>query len=273
MPTVTVKTDYITEPVACFSLTRTLECGQIFRFFEKDGGYLVFSADRRVFVSQKADRLVFKNTSKAEFETYWRSYFDLERDYDHIDRRLCADERLKIASNTAKGIHILKQDPFETLCSFIISQNNNIPRIKGIIDRLCNLLGEPMPGGYYAFPTPEVVARCTVDDLAPIRAGFRAKYLIDAACKVCSGEVPLSIPPYVDYQSAEDMLTVIKGVGKKVAACVLLFSMGRMDAFPEDVWIKRIMEKDFPDGLPAEFDDIKGIAQQYLYHYNRNEIN
>lgn len=268
---VTEKKDYITEKIGCFSLKRTLECGQCFRFFEEqDGFYKVFSGNKRVIVGEKNGRLIFKDTSEDEFENYWKAYFDLDRDYEEIDRLLCTDRRLKEASVYAKGIHILRQDPFETLCSFIISQNNNIPRIKGIIDRFCKLLGKPISGEDYAFPTAESISRCTVEDLAPIRAGFRAKYLIDAANKVITGEAPLNIPQGVEIERAEEMLTVIKGVGKKVADCVLLFSMGRMDAFPEDVWIKRIMAENFPDGLPEEFLPVRGIAQQYLYHFNRN---
>lgn len=251
-----------------FSLDRTLDCGQCFRFEKKDGMWQGV-AFGRVLKIRETEKELELNISKEEFENVFSHYFDFERDYKKIDEILTEDDRFKVASKYAAGIHILNQQPFETLCSFIISQNNNIPRIKGIIRRFCETAGKPLSDGEYSFPDAAAVARMTAEDFAPLRAGFRVKYLMDAAQKVAGGEVSLNIPADMPLEDAEAELCKIKGVGKKVADCVLLFSMGRMDAFPSDVWIKRVMAELFPKGLPERLSPYAGIAQQYLYHYSR----
>ena len=152
---------------------------------------------------------------------------------------------------------------------FIISQNNNIKRIKGIVERLCENFGEKLPEGEYTFPTAEKLSKLSVDDLAPIRAGFRNKYIIDSAQKVNSGEVNLNICYDLPYDEAQQELMKIKGVGTKVADCTLLFGFHRIEAFPLDVWMKRAMEKLFPTMSPKDFGEYAGIAQQYIFHYSR----
>ena len=155
------------------------------------------------------------------------------------------------------------------LCSFIISQNNNISRIKGIIERLCENFGEKIEGGY-TFPTAEKIASLTVEDLAPLRSGFRAKYLIDAAQKVASGAVDLYHLRYFTLDAARDELMKIKGVGPKVADCALLFSHHHDRAFPKDVWINRALDTLFGGELPEIAKDYAGIAQQYIFFYARD---
>lgn len=256
----------------CFNLARTLLCGQCFRFnLLEDNSYEVIAGNKKIVAKQVNDTLILEGIDRKEFDNFWREYFDLDRDYEKLDALLCTDKVLSTASPYAKGIHILKQDPFETLCSFIISQNNNIPRIKGIISRLCELCGEIIDDTHYAFPTVDKLAQMSVEDLAPIRSGFRAKYLVDAAQKVASKEVDLSLPYTMPLDDAREYLKQIKGVGDKVADCVLLFAYGRFESFPKDVWIKRIMAENYPDGLPEKFEKVAGIAQQYLFHYFRNE--
>ncbi len=267
-----MKSIYI-ENLKCFNLARTLLCGQCFRFnLLEDNRYEIIAGNKKIFAKQVDDTLILEGTDRTEFDQFWHDYFDFGRDYEKLDALLCTDKVLSVASPYAKGIHILKQEPFETLCSFIISQNNNIPRIKGIISRLCELCGEKIDDDTYAFPTADKIAKLTVDDLAPIRSGFRAKYLVDAANKVASGEIDLSLPYTMPLDEAREYLKQIKGVGDKVADCVLLFAYGRFDSFPKDVWIKRIMAENYPDGLPEKFEDVAGIAQQYLFHYFRNEV-
>ena len=259
---------YIMEKPDFFSLDRTLDCGQCFRFEKKDGIWQGVALGRVIKIKENEHTLEF-NMSKEEFEKDFFHYFDLGRDYRKIDSILTADRRFKKASEYAAGIHILNQEPFETLCSFIISQNNNIPRIKGIIRRFCEGFGRPLGEGEYAFPEVSAVASMKAEDFAPLRAGFRVKYLMDAAKKVYEGEVNLNLPADISLEQAEEELCKIKGVGKKVADCVLLFSMGRMDSFPSDVWIKRVMAELVPEGLDGKFVPYAGIAQQYLYHYSR----
>ncbi|MDD6446716.1 MAG: DNA-3-methyladenine glycosylase 2 family protein, partial [Ruminococcus sp.] len=175
----------------------------------------------------------------------------------------------KEAQQYAPGIRILSQEPWEALCSFIISQNNNIPRIKGIIDRLCRQYGEPIGDNLYAFPTAERLSRCTVDDLAPLRSGFRAKYIVDAATKVATNEINLHEIKKMPVEQARKELMKIKGVGPKVADCTMLYGMGKKECFPMDVWMKRAMEVLFPNLTPEDFGTNAGIAQQYIFHYSR----
>ena len=159
---------------------------------------------------------------------------------------------------------------WETLCSFIISQNNNIKRIKGIIERLCRLFGQPIgDSGFFSFPTPETLAAATAEHLAPLRCGFRARYLIDAAQKVCYGQVRLDAIPSMPMEEARRELMQICGVGPKVADCVLLFGFHRLECCPMDVWMKRVFAVLYPNGLPDCARDFAGIAQQYLFHYAR----
>ena len=147
--------------------------------------------------------------------------------------------------------------------------NNNIPRIKGIVSRLCENFGEKTGGGY-TFPSAEVISNCTVEDLAPLRSGFRAKYIIDAAKKVSDGTVDFARIDREPIEFGRENLMQIKGVGAKVAECTLLYGFHKLEAFPVDVWVKRIMAEMYPDGLPECVKGTEGIAQQYLFHYRRN---
>lgn len=266
-----VKKNVVTIPKPdCFSLGRTLDCGQCFRFEKSpDGFWSGVAFGKFIRVKEENESLVFQNITHEDFENTFFDYFDLGRDYQSIDRMLCHDRRFREASACAAGIHIMNQEPWETLCSFIISQNNNIPRIKGIIKRLCENFGEPLGGGNYTFPNAKRVAGLTAEDLSVLRAGFRVKYIMDAAKKISNGEVSLARAAAMPLDDARRELCRIKGVGSKVADCVLLFSLRKMEAFPADVWIRRIMASLFPDGLPKEMLPIAGIAQQYLYHYSR----
>lgn len=177
---------------------------------------------------------------------------------------------LQEAAQYASGIRILRQDPWEALCSFILSQNNHIPRIRGMIARLCETLGDPLDTGTdFDFPTPEKLAGCSPDDLAPIRAGFRTRYLLDAAQRVARGEVDLTACQTLPLPEARQMLQQIHGVGPKVAECILLYGCHRLEAFPLDVWMLRAMETWFPGQSAADFGPYAGVAQQLIFHYSR----
>lgn len=254
-----------------FDLPHTLDCGQAFRWkCDENGLWSGVAGDKFLSLEKLKDgTVVLYNTSVTEFNDFWRDYFDLDRDYEKIREILSQNETLKAACDYSYGIRILNQQPFETLCSFIISQNNNIGRIKGIIERLCEGFGEEK-NGYYAFPTPEKMATLTVDDLAPLRSGFRAKYLVDAAQKIASGEVNLNNLKNLPLDDARAELMKIKGVGPKVADCALLFSHRQDRAFPKDVWIKRAMDTLFGGELPKIAEDYAGIAQQYIFFYARD---
>ncbi|MBE6897457.1 MAG: DNA-3-methyladenine glycosylase 2 [Ruminococcaceae bacterium] len=255
-----------------FSLPQILDCGQCFRWTPVDGDethWQGFAMGRKLSIEQQGENcFFFSPCSVEEFEQIWTPYFDLDCDYAAIKRTLCCDPIMREATGYAPGIRVLKQDGWETLCTFIISQNNNIKRIRGIVERFCQLFGEERNGGF-DFPTPQRLASATLEDLAPLRAGFRAKYLLDAAQKVASAEVDLSLIPQLPYEEASALLQKIHGVGPKVADCTLLFGFYRLEAFPLDVWMKRAMKTLYPQGLPSEILPYRGIAQQYLFHYSR----
>lgn len=255
----------------CFDLALTLDCGQAFRWVQTGDDEWHGVAFSKPLTLKKTERgIEFIGTNKEDFENIWIPYFDLERDYSSLCRRFMADRYLAEAVDTCYGIRLLRQEPWEAICSFIISQNNNIPRIKGIIDRLCRLLGEPLGNDDYSFPSAQKIAEAGVEALAPIRAGFRAKYIIDAAEKVANGEIDIEKIYALTIDEGRDELIKIKGVGEKVAQCSLLYGFGKIDAFPVDVWVKRIMSELYPDGLPECTNGVRGIAQQYLFHWRRN---
>ncbi len=253
-----------------FSLKNTLECGQCFRWKKlPDGSFFGVVGAHSLRVEQKADILIFYDTSEEEFQQIWRPYFDFDTDYDRIYREICTDDILRRAYAYSGEIHILRQQPWETLCSFIISQNNNIPRIIGIIERLCRQFGEPLQEQVFSFPTPQRLASIHIEELSELRAGFRARYLLDAAKKLTDGTVDLAAVLEADTQTARRELQKICGVGPKVADCTLLFGFYRTEAFPVDVWMKRALEHFYPNGFPKELHPYGGIAQQLLFHYIR----
>ena len=245
-----------------FDPAQTLDCGQAFRWeCTGEDTYSGYFFRTPLTVSRKGDMITLHDTTEEEFLGKWKDYFDLETDYSELKRRFSEDETLSAACSFAWGIRLLRQDAWESLISFIISQNNNIPRIKGIIGRLCEKYG--------GFPDREQLADVTADDLGFLRAGFRGKYLADCCGRVHSGDIDLDRIKTLPLDEARKELMKIKGVGPKVADCVLLFGMYRTDAFPRDVWIKRVMERYYPNGLPECTKGYEGIAQQYLFHYIR----
>ncbi len=235
--------DIILKNVISFDLEQTLDCGQCFRWNKISADtYSGVAYGKYLKISQNGDTVTFHNCCKADFENIWFSYFDLGTDYECIKENLAQIHPiLNEAQKYAPGIRILKQEPWEALCSFIISQNNNIPRIKGIIKRLCEHL----------------------------RSGFRAKYIADACQKVSCGEVDLAKIEKMSVTEARTELIKIKGVGQKVADCTMLYGMGKKECFPLDVWMKRAMKILFPELTPESFGENAGIAQQYIFHYSR----
>lgn len=266
---------YTIEP--CFDLAQTLDCGQAFRWKPVDGcenAWHGVAYGKYLKLEQKSDAILLY-CSEEDYKNIWHDYFDLSEDYAEKRAALSAmSEAIREAAEFAPGIRILRQEPWEALCSFIISQNNNIPRIKGIIERLCELLGEKIGedcAGFpvYSFPTAQKLCEQTVESLAPLRSGFRAKYLIDAAQKIISGEVDMKKAALSPVEDSRKELQKIKGVGPKVADCALLYGLHRTECFPMDVWMKRAAEVLLPGRDPAEFGENAGLAQQYIFHYSR----
>lgn len=276
--------DILLHNVENFILSHTFECGQCFRFSpHSNGGYIGTAKGKTVHITQTENTVILHSTPLEDFNNIWYDYLDLDRDYSNIKNALTADgdEVMKNAVEYGRGIHILKQDLWETVISFIISASNNIPRIKKIIDTLCRNFGTPHiyeENTYYSFPSAQVIANLTPDELGIIRAGFREKYIMSCAKAVVSGEFDLNGLFDMSTPDAKKALMSLKGVGNKVSDCILLFALNRFDSFPIDVWIKRIMEYYYFDNTPgtvdiiAKFADEKfgtlgGIAQQYLFYY------
>lgn len=252
-----------------FDLGLSLDCGQSFRWYHLESGeWCGVVKGRFLKIRQQGSTITLYDTTIDDYNSLWKIYFDLDRDYGKIISGY-KEKSLATACKAYPGIRILKQDEWEAICSFIISANNNIPRIKGIIERLCECFGEKV-GDSYSFPSAEIISKLTVEELAPIRSGFRAKYIIDAAQKVSSGEVDIEKIKALPFEQAKEELLKIKGVGEKVAQCALLYGFGRIEAFPVDVWVKRILAELYPDGFPEEYRETQGIAQQYLFHWRRS---
>lgn len=282
--------EYILNNVRDFHLDHIFDCGQCFRWEKQDdGSYIGPALGKIVKISAVYDdcgsKVTIDNCSKQDYETLWKTYLDMDRDYTSIKNILIEDDDvLKKASEYGYGIRILKQDFWETVVSFIISQNNNIPRIKGCIESICKSFGEPLGayGGkeYYAIPTPEVMAGLTVEDLGEAKLGYRAKYLIETAKQMIAEGGPEAVKArLVEADNPIEELQSFTGIGPKVAACISLFGLGRMDAFPIDVWMRRVMnqlydidEKDVKTMkayASEHFGEHGGIAQQYLFYYIR----
>ena len=265
------------EGVREFDVSKTFDCGQCFRFepventpYESEFAGVAYG--RFISVARDKEDLLIFNCTKEFFEEKLRHFLGLDLDYENIRRTLTEStdsSYLRAAAESAKGIRILNQNRWETICSFIISQNNNIPRIMGIIERLCENFGTKI-GDDYAFPTLSQLKGVTAEDLSVLRAGFRNKYIVDAVEKIASGEVDLGAIYDMPIENARQELIKIKGVGAKVAECTLLYGFGRVEAFPVDVWVKRIMAELYENGLPECTKNYEGIAQQYLFHWRRN---
>ena len=260
--------DYKLKNVCDFDLAQTLECGQCFHFVKLDEEDYVLAAKGHVLhVSQEDDTVTFYDTEEDEYVNVWKDYFDMDRDYSAIKKKLLEkDDKLKDAIESMWGVRILNQDFFETLISFIISQNKQIPHIKKIVSDISAKFGtyKGTYGGVdmYTFPSLDKLANASEEDFKELKTGFRAPYIMD-------------------YESCIKELMTIKGVGEKVANCVSLFGLGKKEAFPVDVWIKRIMETMYFGGVDTpkdkiaafakeQFGELGGFAQQYLFYYGKS---
>ena len=277
----------IIKGVKDFNIKQILECGQCFRWEkQEDSSYIGIALGKVVKISMDDKDVIIDNCTEEDYALLWEDYLDMKRDYGSIKNDLTKEDNvLKKAAEYGYGIRILKQDFWETVVSFIISQNNNIPRIKGCIESISKAFGDYAGeyGGkeYYSIPTPEKMASLTLEDLAPAKLGYRAGYLIKMANQMLEAGGPEAVKEKLLV--AEDPIAELQafcGIGPKVAACISLFGLGRMDAFPIDVWMRRVMnqlydidEKDLKTMkayAKEHFGEFGGIAQQYLFYYIRS---
>ena len=236
---------------------------------------------RALYIKQNADMAELYPCSLSDYENIWRNYFDMDTDYEAIKNKVSVnDDIMQKAVEYGGGIRLLNQEPYECLISFIISQNNNIPRIKGIISRMSEKYGTEADGEFL-FPTLEQLADVSEEELFSLRMGFRARYIRDCLDRLISGSVSLERAKKLPTDELLSMLLQIKGVGQKVADCVMLFSLGRREVFPTDVWVKRVMETLYFGGEETDikkihafakdkWGEMAGYAQQYLFYYARS---
>lgn len=271
-----------------FHVDHIFDCGQCFRWERnEDGSYtgIAFGHIARIAYDTDKELLVIHGANKEDFENIWKEYLDLGRDYADIKKILAEkDPVIREAIKFGYGIRILNQEKWETLLSFIISQNNNIPRIKKCINSLAETMGEYVGEfdgrTWYSLPTPEVLASASLDDLAPCKLGYRAKYLIETAKKVSTEGIESLEALGSCELSAEATCEALRGycgVGPKVANCIALFAMRKFDSFPIDVWVKKVMNtmygieendmKKMAEFAAENFGELGGIAQQYLFYY------
>lgn len=256
----------------------TFDCGQCFRWErQEDGSYIGVANNQAVRISATGDTVNIEGCSDDDYENFWCNYLDADRDYSQIKKEININTTMDKAISYGGGIRILRQDFFEALISFIISQRSSIPKIKSCVEKLCTLYGNKISflgKSYYTFPTPETIASLTEEDIRTLGVGYRAPYILKAAQAVASGEIDAASLEKLDTASAREKLLTLYGVGDKVCDCVLLFSLGKYDLFPSDVWIKRVMAEEFSakDAKVAgesQFGAYSGFAQQYLFYWRK----
>lgn len=282
---------YVLENVTSFEPKHIFECGQCFRWNENDNGSYTGIVGNNVINVEKVDNnIIFKSFGADNLEKLVINYFDLNRNYEEIKRKLSlVDEYLANSIKYGSGIRILNQDLWETIISFIISANNNIPRIKTIINRMSKKYGNKIVWNdreYYTFPSIESLSKASVDDLRGLGLGFRDVRIYETTKKILNKEVDLSkLHEEKDTKKVRDTLLTLSGVGPKVADCILLFStLKRFDVFPIDVWVRRVMndlyiknadetkvnKKEIEKLAKEKYGNLEGIAQQYLFYWKRD---
>lgn len=268
-----------------FQLEHIFDCGQCFRW-RQDGSnqYIGVAYGNLLIVEKKNNDIYFTGTTEKEFLDVWHRYFDLDTNYTAIKDKLSkGDDVMKEATAFGNGIRILRQEPWETIVSFIISANNNIPRIKKSIQLLCQSygtkIGSYMDEDFYSFPEPEALMNLKAEDLSACNMGYRGPYIIKTAQRIYENPQLLSCLYDEDTLNCKKKLLELMGVGPKVANCISFFAFGKLDSFPVDVWIKRLMEyfyfhremkeKDIEAFAKDKYGDLAGYAQQYLFYYGR----
>lgn len=256
-----------------FSIEQICDSGQCFRMSRCDDGAVeVIARGRYLKVFQDGNDVTF-DCSDDDFNSFWKSYFDLDKNYgaviSSIDK---SDVYLQNAAAFGSGIRILNQDLWEMIISFIISQRNNIKRIRSCIKKLCERYGERIEtkeNCFYDFPTPQVLMNADIEDIRALGVGYRDVYIKKAAEAVCTGQIDLDALEKMDYSSAREELLKLFGVGEKVADCICLFALHHLNAFPRDTHIISIVDKQYNGAFPFEkYDGYAGILQQYMFFYD-----
>lgn len=279
---------YIIKNCKSFKAKDIFECGQCFRWNEEpDGSYTGIFGHNVLNVKEEKD-IVITGICNGDIEDICKNYFDLDRNYEEIKETLSLiDDNMKESIKYGEGIRILNQDLWEMIISFIISANNNIPRIKGIIERMSAKYGQEIKfrgTSYYTFPTIDELSQASVKDLKDLGLGFRDRYVYETTKKIKEGKINLENLKQEPTNEVRKQLLTLTGVGPKVADCIMLFStLKRFDVFPVDVWVRRVMndlyihnedetkvnKKQIQEIARDKFGALEGIAQQYLFYWKR----
>jgi N-glycosylase/DNA lyase len=264
-----------------FNIAQIAESGQCFRMnCLEEGRYSLIAFGRYLELYQVKEDEVELSCSEAEYEELWKDYFDLDYDYHHLTDQLMngKDAFLRSAAEYGKGIRILRQDFFEMMISFILSQNKNIPAIKSSVEALCRKYGSKIEGDhsaedcYYAFPTPRQLAEATKEELRELKVGYRDEYILQASQAVANGQIDINEIRSYSYVEAFEALRRIHGIGEKVANCICLYGLHHIEVFPIDVWIKRILEEVYQNEFDLQlYHGHAGIIQQYMFYYMRSK--
>lgn len=262
----------ITKTLKNFSIRQIDRSGQCFRMEELgEGRYGVTAADRYVEVCQAGEVCTF-SCSDREFDGFWQQYFDLDTDYGNFLSQIDPEDAyLSGAARRGSGIRILRQDLWEMIVTFLISQQNNIVRIRRCVRNICERYGErkytPEGISYYAFPSPRALADASEEELRACNLGYRSKYVLRTAQSIVREEVSLSEVSAMPYQEARTELLKLYGIGGKVADCICLFALHQLEAFPVDTHIRQALENHYPDGFPHErYGAVQGVMQQYIFY-------
>lgn len=256
-----------------FDLLQICQSGQCFRMTrEHDNVYRIIAGDKYLTIEQDGKECFF-HCREEVYEGFWKNYFDLDADYGTYTGQIDAgDEYLKRAAAFGSGIRILRQDLWEMIVTFLISQQNNIGNIRRCIGNICEKYGEKKESGsgvlYDAFPTPEALAHLSEDALMECKLGYRSKYVVRSARRILSGEVDLEALRVMPYPQAKEELLKLYGIGVKVADCICLFALHHLEAFPVDTHIKQVCDKHYPAGFPDSlYAGYQGVLQQYIFYY------
>ena len=265
-----------------FDLKSTVTCGQIFRYEVVDDTYIIIIKDRVISLKEENNYIIVKSNNEDNLEEIIKDYFDLNRDYETIENNIIKmDKKLENAINFSKGLKMIHQDPFETIIAYVISQNNRVPSIANALNLIALNYGEKVNfenRDYYLFPNYEKLKNITIDNYRKCKVGFRDKYIYEIVQSINNGSLDINTIYNMTSDESMKYLMSFKGIGMKVASCILLFAYQKFDVFPVDTWVKKYMKDDYNiEGesnirkfASDKYKEYSGLAIQYMFNYKRN---